>query len=195
MRQFEKAIYSSRHLEVHKTELLSLMVESLYFECTWDDKTWHWAIIKLQFTHASEVISIEEANKCNKNMTCKVQKMGELGFKYFLFILYFDLYAELPLTSKVVLYVDLKGKFLPNNGYSDTQLWILKLLPVLKLARVSHIHQAGLYLQLVVTILASFLPFFEVGGHMMSFYWWKLTAQYEFGQSTHNTGLCLCLFW
>lgn len=27
-------------LKVHKTELLSLMVESLYFECTQDNKTW-----------------------------------------------------------------------------------------------------------------------------------------------------------
>jgi len=36
----------------------------------------------------------------------------------------------------------------------------LKLLSILKLVRVSHIHRADLYLQLVVTILASFLPFF-----------------------------------
>lgn len=77
-----------------------------------------------------------------------------------MFILHFDLYAKLPLTSGVVPYVDQKGKFWPNNGYCDTQLWMLKLLSVLKLAEVSHIHQGDLYLQLVLITLACFLFFF-----------------------------------
>lgn len=93
----------------------------------------------------------------------KFRRWEELGFRDFLLILYFGLYAELPLTSKVVLCVDQKGKFLPSDGYCDIQLWILKLLSVLKLARVSHTHQADLYLQFGVTVLASCLSLFEVG--------------------------------
>lgn len=89
--------------------------------------------------------------------------MGRTWLQMFLLILYFHLYAELPLTWKVVLCVDQKGKLLPSYGYCDIQLWILQLLSVLKLARVSHFHQADLYLHLVVTILASFLPSLEVG--------------------------------
>lgn len=124
---------------------------------------------KLRVTPASEATCFEEA-KGNKNTTCKVQKTARTWLQIYFLILYFDLYAELPLTSKVVPCVDEKGKFLPSNGYCDTQLRILKLLSVLKLARVSRIHQADLYLQLVVTILASFLLFFfAVGVLMMNF--------------------------
>lgn len=122
---------------------------------------------KLRFAPASEVICIEEA-KGNKNTVCSLED-GKTWLQMFFLILYFDLCAELPLASKVVLYVDQKGRFWPSNGYCDAQLWLLKLLSVLKLARVSHIHQVDLYLQLVVPILASFLPFFWGRGHMMNF--------------------------
>lgn len=104
---------------------------------------------------------IEEA-KGSKNMTYKVQKMGRTWLQIFLVYSILWSYAELPLTWKVVLCVAQKGKLLPN-GYCDIQLWILQLLSVLKFTRISHFHQADLYLHLVVTILASFLPFLEVG--------------------------------
>lgn len=38
MRQFKKHLFI---LRAHKTDLLNLMVESLYLECTQDNKTWH----------------------------------------------------------------------------------------------------------------------------------------------------------
>lgn len=92
-------------------------------------------------------------------MIYKVQKMARTWLQIFFVFSVLSLYAELPLTWKVVLCVDQKGKLLPGYGYCDTQLWILHLFSVLKLARVSHFHKADL----VVTILASFLPFLEVG--------------------------------
>lgn len=133
---------------------------------------------------------IEEA-KGSKNMTYKVQKMGRTWLQIFLVYSVLWSYAELPLTWKVVLCVAQKGKLSPN-GYCDIQLWILQLLSVLKFTRISHFHQADLYLHLVVTILASSL--FGGRDHMKNFSWWKLTAHWESGQSAHNTGLCLYLF-
>lgn len=134
MRQFEKIIYSSskstkcycfaswwNHCTLNVHRIIKPDTKLLYTS-------------KLRFMPASEVICVEEA-KGNKNMICKIQKMVRTWLQIFFLILYFDLYAELPLTSKIVLYMDQKGKFLHSNGYCDIQLWILKLLSVLKLAR------------------------------------------------------------
>lgn len=96
-------------------------------------------------------------------MNYKVQKIGRTWLQIFFVYSVLSSYAELQLTGKAVLCVDQKGKLLPSYGYCDIQLWILQLLSVLKIARVSHFHQADLYLHFVVTILASFLPFLEVG--------------------------------
>lgn len=96
-------------------------------------------------------------------------------------------YAELPLTWKVVLCVDQKGKLLPSYGYCDIQLWILQLFSVLKLTKVSHFHKADL----VVNNFGFFSSLFGGRDHMMNFYWWKLTAHWESGQSAHHTRLYL----
>lgn len=112
--------------------------------CFWSH--WHW---RRQGQQKYDLQSSEDGKNLASNIFC-------------LFCT-FHLYAELPLTWKVVLCVDQKGKFLPSYGFCDTQLWILQLLSVLKFARVSHFHQDDLYLHLVVTILASFLLFLEVG--------------------------------
>lgn len=97
-------------------------------------------------------------------------------------------YAELPLTWKVVLCVDQKGKLLPSYGYCDIQLWILQLFSVLKLTKVSHFHKADL----VVTILASFPPFLEVG-----ITWWIFIDEswqhIENLDRVHITPDCICL--
>lgn len=118
----------------------------------------------------------------------KVQKMARTWLQVFFVYSVLSPYAELPLTWKVVLCVDQKGKLWPSYGYCDIQLWILQLFSVLKLARVSHFHKADL----VVTVLASFPPFLEVG-----ITWWIFIDEswqhIENLDRVHKTPDCICL--
>lgn len=64
---------------------------------------------KLRFNLLLKSLALKKLRAAKR--PTKFRRWEELGFKYFLLILYFHLYAELPLTRKVVLCVDQKGKF------------------------------------------------------------------------------------
>lgn len=68
---------------------------------------------KLRFNLLLNSLALKKIRAAKIRPT-KFRRWEELGFKYFLLILYFHLYAELPLIWKVVLCVHQKGTFLPS---------------------------------------------------------------------------------